>query len=811
MAKHSGSDDAANRGGKRKPQGKERLAARLHNSSQEQSKEYDIEPQDPASIEVPGNPQPSLQDATKQALAANKNYQRIVDKLEKERRELKEERSELEEERSELEAERRKLRTDREPWQEELARRERELEEKRTELTPRTEALEAEARESSELADKLRKEREQLEQTRSEVRSERRNFLTEQAQQIAEFPRELEEHRKRLDGLVDEFRRKLTETASAQEQEHAERLGAWSGELAGQEGELKELRQAVKDEGKRLDARRARIEAELDERLPEEVRRIRLAFEGLRIDREHFERQAEENQRKAQDLEREIQEHVDSGKLIEGMTEPEAMETIRAQRKKIDGLNEELKVRPVPETNKRMSELLLDNQRLYQEVSKVGRVLEERERRLRELEHSVGSEKQWGEEVETFRALNDTYIAQNAELRKALGRDDATVARYFPRLTELDDELEGRPATELPEAPQLDELADRLGAALAAGDENYPELHYSEHDIRSFIAGMAMSRLHILEGDSGTGKTSLAVRAAELLGGHVAKVDVQASWRDSERLLGAYNTFERRFEEEPFTVAVYRAGGPLHSDQVFVVVLDEMNLSSVEYYFADLSPKLEDAVRAGTPIELDLMRSSPPGGEDGWPKRLRHGRVLTVPDNVWFIGTANRDESTHTIADKTYDRAAILELQRGEHDSRRVSDGSVESGSQVGFRSLRRRFEEAQQLHDVREMTKLWSVLDLVDDLLKDPFFVRWSPRFEDHVRKFVPVYVACGGEVADAADQLLATKVLRRLRDRYGNKKADLDKLRDELSAAWEEFRGDAQPQRSRKVLEVASRRAMT
>ncbi|GAA3300806.1 hypothetical protein GCM10020218_093330 [Dactylosporangium vinaceum] len=71
-----------------------------------------------------------------------------------------------------------------------------------------------------------------------------------------------------------------------------------------------------------------------------------------------------------------------------------------------------------------------------------------------------------------------------------------------------------------------------------------------------------MSRLHLLEGMSGIGKTSLPVALAKALGTECAVVEVQAGWRDRTDLFGHHNTFERRFEESEFLQALYLAQTP---------------------------------------------------------------------------------------------------------------------------------------------------------------------------------------------------------------------------------------------------------
>ena len=88
--------------------------------------------------------------------------------------------------------------------------------------------------------------------------------------------------------------------------------------------------------------------------------------------------------------------------------------------------------------------------------------------------------------------------------------------------------------------------------------------YYSESDVRLFLAGLASSRLHLLQGISGTGKTSLPREFFKALGGDGAAqiIEVQAGWRDKDDLFGYYNAFEKRFAESEFTKALYRALAP---------------------------------------------------------------------------------------------------------------------------------------------------------------------------------------------------------------------------------------------------------
>ena len=86
------------------------------------------------------------------------------------------------------------------------------------------------------------------------------------------------------------------------------------------------------------------------------------------------------------------------------------------------------------------------------------------------------------------------------------------------------------------------------------------QLYYKDNDIRAFLAGMAVSRLIVLQGMSGTGKSSLPRIFSEAISGSNKLIPVESSWRDRNELLGYYNDFNKRFNAKTFTIELYRSG-----------------------------------------------------------------------------------------------------------------------------------------------------------------------------------------------------------------------------------------------------------
>jgi 5-methylcytosine-specific restriction endonuclease McrBC GTP-binding regulatory subunit McrB len=115
-------------------------------------------------------------------------------------------------------------------------------------------------------------------------------------------------------------------------------------------------------------------------------------------------------------------------------------------------------------------------------------------------------------------------------------------------------------------------------------------LFYDRKIISAFFAGMAASKTMILEGISGTGKTSLPYAMGKFFGNDADIIAVQPSWRDRAEMIGYLNEFTKKFNETDFLKAIYET---TYRDDICIIVLDEMNLARVEYYFAELLSLLE--------------------------------------------------------------------------------------------------------------------------------------------------------------------------------------------------------------------------
>ncbi len=272
-------------------------------------------------------------------------------------------------------------------------------------------------------------------------------------------------------------------------------------------------------------------------------------------------------------------------------------------------------------------------------------------------------------------------------------------------------------------------------------------LYYNHKIIRAFIAGMAASKTMILEGISGTGKTSLPYAMGKFFGFDAKIIAVQPSWRDRAEMLGYLNEFTKKFNETDFLKAIYET---TYRDDINIIVLDEMNLARVEYYFAELLSLLE--LPDHDQWLVDIVADSIPGD----PKHLQGGKIL-LPQNVWFIGTANKDDSTFIVTDKVYDRATPIEINTKAD----YIDAKPTNGVRIPYEYLEDLFRTAYKEHPM----SLGAVenLEKLDHFITKNFKVTFGNRIMKQIRAFVPVYVASGGSESDALDYMVARKIFRK------------------------------------------------
>ncbi len=345
-----------------------------------------------------------------------------------------------------------------------------------------------------------------------------------------------------------------------------------------------------------------------------------------------------------------------------------------------------------------------------------------------------------GEEIET---LNN-------------GEEEDTGESRFYKLTEIDELWKDYQPPVYDNDITLPEFCDRfrLFACSQLG------LYYDIKIIRLFVASFASTRLIILQGISGTGKTSLPYAFGKYTCNPAVIASVQPSWRDRSEIFGYFNEFTKKYNETEMLRAMYEAS---YNENIYTVILDEMNIARVEYYFAEMLSILEMPRRDEWIV--DIIPNSWPSD----PKHIKNGQIL-VPPNMWYVGTANNDDSTFAITDKVYDRAMPINI-----DTKGVAfDAPFTEPVHINYHHFESLLNDAKARYVVSEENM--KKLGLLDDYVIEHFRIAFGNRIVKQLRDFVPAYIGCGGTELDGLDYVLARKVFRKF------EALNLSYIRDEI-----------------------------
>lgn len=332
-------------------------------------------------------------------------------------------------------------------------------------------------------------------------------------------------------------------------------------------------------------------------------------------------------------------------------------------------------------------------------------------------------------------------------------RDLDTREKVFPGLSKVDEKYSGFEVESVPtDDITLEDLATKFRNYLAKEEH----LYFDIETIRIFLASLGTSHFMILEGLSGTGKSSLPRFFAKFINAKVTFIPVQATWRDKSSLLGYFNDFSRIYNETDFLLSLYEAG--YNPDQINIFVLDEMNISRVEYYFADFLSVLE---YPSDEWKIRIMQL--PYGFVS-PTKLIDGNLQVTP-NSFFIGTANKDDSTFSIADKVYDRSITVDFQtKNEPFSVKEEVEPIH----LSYSKLSSLFKDASAIEENHLTKEDLQKFNSVTDYIYEEFDVAFGNRILNQIETIVPLYIALGGKKEEILDFMLTRKVLCKLEGRF-------------------------------------------
>lgn len=306
------------------------------------------------------------------------------------------------------------------------------------------------------------------------------------------------------------------------------------------------------------------------------------------------------------------------------------------------------------------------------------------------------------------------------------------------------------------------------------------KLYYDKNIIEMFLRALQTNTLVILSGPSGTGKSSLINAFAHALQeSKAAIIPVQSSWTDKQDLLGYFNTVEKRYVPTPFLEAVLAAR---ESEGLHLICLDEMNLSHIEYYFAELLSAREQDGRVDLyphryrKEAIDIIEEfntlERPSRDDKERYRnaielMNYPAQLDIPKNVRFVGTINMDHTVKPLSPKVIDRSFIVELsyQYPTLEKRIELEANAISGK-IEFdlsKFSEEQFHLEEIISDTRWLVNLSDKLNIIPD-------AKINSRSEKQIAKYLQVVPIL---TDDTLNQLIQSKILPRIHFSSSNEEA--------------------------------------
>jgi len=208
-------------------------------------------------------------------------------------------------------------------------------------------------------------------------------------------------------------------------------------------------------------------------------------------------------------------------------------------------------------------------------------------------------------------------------------------------------------------------------------------LHYDRRIVYALHTAMKTNdttQMAVLAGISGTGKSQLPRQYAAGMGIGFLQVPVQPRWDSPQDLMGFYNYIEKRYRPTDMARALFHLDvlnneKSEFKDQMMMILLDEMNLARVEYYFSDFLSRLESRPPVFRVGDKSLRKDAEIELEIPMPKGMDAPRIFPGY-NLLFAGTMNEDESTQSLSDKVVDRANVLRFSAPK-TIRTTSQGGV--------------------------------------------------------------------------------------------------------------------------------------
>lgn len=581
-------------------------------------------------------------------------------------------------------------------------------------------------------------------------------------EELAVYEKRLEEKRRLMDDLEDELeKRRQAMSVVADLQAEVDGLRRQKEELLAEWESLRERRDevaAVRQETEAAIVERQQIEIEIaplraeyltiKEKL-EKAEELLGRIDALKREHEEISGQVE----KLRDKKRELEDAEDRISRLEAQAK--VLETDNAQLKGRKSSHET----ELGELNARVAS---EREALAQTQTEHGRVGAEVAAQAQDLRRISG-------EIESLKETRSNLDARLAYLKAEIARKEGR---------SVDGETgEADPLRELKETPPvitamrswdpapLQNEADainRVERRLRAKGLDYPA-----RTLRAFHTAMKVNettQMAVLAGISGTGKSQLPRQYAAGMGIGFLQVPVQPRWDSPQDLMGFYNYIEGKFRPTDMARALWAMdelnNDDAEQDRMMMILLDEMNLARVEYYFSDFLSRLESRPR---PHDVGDANERKDAEIELEIPNMEHAPRIFPGYNLLFAGTMNEDESTQSLSDKVVDRANILRFAAPRRIMDGQADGEAEPTKALSQETWNRWGRSSASVEgDARVTGRVEEMLDLMRDF-KRPFGHRLGRAIMAYAANYPEVEGGRG--VDDALADQIEMRLLPKLR----------------------------------------------
>ena len=381
--------------------------------------------------------------------------------------------------------------------------------------------------------------------------------------------------------------------------------------------------------------------------------------------------------------------------------------------------------------------------------------------------------------------LKEKAASADAEVLNAIkkGFNDAASVAFEPYIAGKMLEAAAQENTRIEDEKYIEihNRLERINASKLQGNEliDYivkyvqSQREYDYNDIVNIYICVALNFITIFSGEPGTGKTSMCNIIAKSLGllnygdddiNRYVSISVEKGWSSKRDLIGYYNPLTRRYDKN--NSKFYDALRILDLEQdkspyPFLVMLDEANLSPMEYYWADFMRLTDRSSINDTKINIGLEKD------------------IFIPETLHYLATINTDQTTEKLSPRLIDRACIIRLPKVK-----VKDKPEENISQFEIITWDNYIDAFTSQDDVQYNQNTNKILEKIY-ILFERYGMNISPRIQEIIKKYVisaeKIMVENNGanKTQVAIDYAIVQKLLPKINGHYAFLKGFFDNLK--------------------------------